>query len=99
MLLAMLAFNLNTICRKELEDSVGGGWDMQRFILYVMRVGGEMIKHSRRLVLRIAESAEPLWSKLIARLKSWHSRASTGAKASGFMPPPDHAHLGGVLRD
>ena len=99
MLLAMLAFNLNTICRNELEDSVGGGWDMQRFILFVLKVGGELIKHSRRLVLRIAESAEPLWSKLIARLKGWQSRASTSAKVSGFMPPPDHAHLSEVLRN
>lgn len=99
MLLAMLAFNLNTICRNELEDSVGGGWDMQRFILFVLKVGGEMIKHSRRLVLRIAESAEALWSKLITRLKGWQSRASTGAKVSGFMPPPDHAHLREVLRN
>ena len=99
MLLALLAFNLNTICRNELEDSVGGGWDMQRFVLFVLKVGGEMIKHSRRLVLRIAESAEPLWSKLIARLEDWQSQASMAAKTSGFMPPPDHAHLSEVLRN
>ncbi len=30
MLLALLAFNLNTICRNELEDSLGGCWDLQR---------------------------------------------------------------------
>ncbi len=50
MLLALLAFNLNTICRNELEDSTGGGWDMRRFTRSVLRVGG-------RMVLRIAESA------------------------------------------
>jgi len=32
MLLALLAFNLNTICRNELEDAVGGCWDMRRFV-------------------------------------------------------------------
>lgn len=99
MLLALLAFNLNTICRNELEDSVGGGWDMQRFVLFVLKVGGEMIKHSRRLMLRIAESAEPLWSKLIARLEGWQSRARIATKPSGFMPPPGHAHLSEVLRN
>lgn len=98
MLLALLAFNLNTICRNELEDSVGGGWDMQRFILFVLKVGGEMIKHSRRLMLRIAESAEPLWSRLIRRLEGWQSRESVASKALGFMPPPGHAHLSEVLR-
>jgi hypothetical protein len=73
---------------------------MQRFVLFVLKVGGEMIKHSRRLMLRIAESAEPLWSKLIARLQGWQSRASIVAtKASSFMPPPGHAHLSEVLRN
>ncbi len=60
MLLALLAFNLNTICRNELEDAAGGAWDMRRFVEFVLKVGGRMVKHSRRLVLRIAQSAEPL---------------------------------------
>jgi len=98
MLLALLAFNLNTICRNELEDSVGGCWDLQRFVLYVLKVGGEMVKHSRRLVLRVAESAEPLWSHLIDRLKQWKTSRSRRPKGQGFTPPPDHAHLSEVLR-
>ncbi len=98
MLLALLAFNLNTICRNELEESVGGCWDLQRFVLFVLKVGGEMVKHSRRLVLRIAESAEPLWSHLIERLKQWKTSLSRSEKGHGFMPPPDHANLSEVLR-
>lgn len=98
MLLALLAFNLNTICRNELEDSVGGCWDMRRFVLSVLKVGGEMVKHSRRLMLRIAESAEPLWSRLIGRLQSWQTPPPDTAKHHGFMPPPSHAHLSEVLR-
>lgn len=31
MLLALLAFNLTTVCRNELGDSVGGCWDLKRF--------------------------------------------------------------------
>ena len=98
MLLALLAFNLNTICRNELEESVGGCWDLQRFVLYVLKVGGEMVKHSRRLVLRIAESAEPLWTHLTDRLTRWKTSIRGRPKGSRFMPPPDHAHLREVLR-
>ena len=105
MLLALLAFNLNTICRNELEDAVGGGWDMRRFVEFVLKVGGRMVKHSRRLVLRIAQSAEPLWSRLIERLEGWQVtlpqaecwprlHASTGARpparsASSVTAPID----------
>ena len=98
MLLALLAFNLNTICRNELEESVGGCWDLQRFVCYVLKVGGEMVKHSRRLVLRIAESAEPLWTHLTDRLTRWKTSIRGRPKGSRFMPPPDHAHLREVLR-
>jgi len=98
MLLALLAFNLNTICRNELEDSVGGGWDMRRFVGSVLRVGGRMVKHSRRLVLRIAQSAEPLWTRLIDRLEGWQVTLPKPSVDQGFMPPPEHAHLREVLR-
>lgn len=98
MLLALSAFNLNTICRNELEDAVGGCWDMQRFVDFVLKVGGRMVKHSRRLVLRIAQSAEPLWSRLIGRIKGWQLALPKPSSAHGFMPPPEHAHLREVLR-
>ena len=98
MLLALLAFNLNTICRNELEDSVGGCWDMLRFIQSVLKVGGRLVKHSRRLVMRIAESAQPLWSRLTGRLEAWQVTPAKPNSTSGFMPPPDHAHLCEVLR-
>ena len=98
MLLALLAFNLNTICRNELEDSVGGSWDLQRFVLFMLKVGGEVVKHSRRLVVRIAESAEPLWSHLASRLSSWRAIDAAAPKLTGFTPPPAHSHLREVLR-
>jgi hypothetical protein len=98
MLLALLAFNLNTICRNELEDAVGGGWDMRRFVGSVLKVGGRMVKHSRRLILRIAESAEPLWSMLTERLEGWQMTLPKPSVEQGFLPPPDHAHLREVLR-
>jgi hypothetical protein len=99
MLLAMLAFNLTTVCRNELEDSVGGSWDLTRFQLFILKVGAEIVKHSRRLILRIAESAEPLWSRLTKRMDGWHQSDEAPAKPpTGFMPPPSHAFLKEVLR-
>jgi hypothetical protein len=101
MLLSLLSFNLSSICRIELEDEVGGCWDLTRFQLFVLKVSGEIIKHSRRAILRIAESAEPLWSRLIGRIKAWRlpeSFVQPTAKRRKWTPPPSHAHLSEVLR-
>jgi len=98
MLLALLAFNLTSICRNEIEDSFGGCWDLTRFQLFVLKVGAEIIKHSRRLVMRIAESAVPLWARLIERLEAWPESTDASSRPSGFTPPPSHAHLTEVLR-
>ncbi len=102
MLMAMLAFNLTSICRNELEDEFGSGWDLQRFQAFVLMVAGQWIRHSRRLVLRIAESAEPLWSALANRIAAWSlpDSASSGTPPvrTGLRPPPPHSHLSEVLR-
>ena len=101
MLLALLSFNLSSLCRLELEESVGGCWDLVRFQLYVLKVGAQITKHSRRLVVRIAESAQPLWSRLVERLQRWappEGQRITATRCSGFMPPPPHSHLSEVLR-
>lgn len=101
MLLGLLSFNLSSICRNELEDAVGGCWDLTRFQLFILKVGGEIIKHSRRAVLRIAESAQPFWSRLIERFESWTSpgdATTTAPSPRPWMPPPAHSHLCEVLR-
>ncbi len=101
MLLALLSFNLSSLCRIELEDAVGGCWDLTRFQLFILKVGGEIIKHSRRAMLRIAESAQPLWSGLIERLESWQLPecfSQPTARRRAWMPPPSHSHLNEVLR-
>jgi hypothetical protein len=98
MLLGLLAFNLNKVCRNELEDSVGGCWDLTRFQLFMLKVGAEIIKHSRRLIVRIAESARPLWSRLTERLERWQQVSDLTPKPSGFTPLPRHAHQREVLR-
>jgi hypothetical protein len=99
--LALLAYNLTSICRNELEDAIGGCWDLRRFQQFVLRVGGLCIKKSRRLIMRIAQSAEPLWSRLVRRLQDWTlpaERTRPPNRRVGFTPPPPHAHLEAVLR-
>src|SRR5690606_23805128 len=63
MLLAMLAFNLASIGRNELEDSVGGCWDLSRFQKYVLHAGARIVKHSGRLIVRVALSVEDFWRR------------------------------------
>lgn len=101
MLLGMLSFNLCSLCRIELEDALHGSWDLTRFQLFVLKVGGEIIKHARRAVLRIADSAEYLWEKLIDRMQRWSLPARyslPGRQPSGYVQPPAHAHRSEVLR-
>ena len=62
-LIALLSYNLSPLCRLELEDTVGGCRDLTRFQLFALKVVAEITKHSRRLLMRIAESAQPLWSR------------------------------------
>jgi len=99
--LALLAYNLTSICRNELEDAVGGCWDLRRFQQFLLRVGGLCVKKSGRLVMRIAESAEPLWRRLARRLQGWSLPAELMRRLKhhvGFTPPPRHAHSQAVLR-
>lgn len=101
MLLALLSFNLSSLCRIELEESVGGCWDLTRFQLFLLKVGAEIIKHSRRLMVRIAESAKPLWSRLVQRLQQWalpETHRIAAPRRSGFTPAPQHSHVSEVLR-
>lgn len=101
MLLALLSLNISPLCRLELEESVGGGRDLVRFQRFVLKVGAEMTKHSRRLVMRIAESTQPRGSRFVERLQRWalpESHRITTTRRSGFMPPPQHSHLSEVLR-
>jgi hypothetical protein len=90
MLLALLAFNLTSICRNELEDSLGGCWDLKRFQLFVLKVGAVIVKRSRRLIMRIADLAAPLWRKLTECIGAWRVLSKNRPRLTGFRPPPDH---------
>ncbi len=103
LLLALLAFNLATMLRNELEDELGGCWDLHRFQRTVLRAGGRVVKHSRRLWLHIEQGLSALWSIVAARISqlrlpgNW--QAPRGARHREWVPPPRHAHLAYVPRD
>jgi hypothetical protein len=101
-LLGLLAFNLATMLRNELEYELGGCWDLRRFQQSVLRAGARVIKKSRRLHLYIEQAAAGLWEAMvrcISRLKlpdRWTK--PRGPRTRAYIPAPPHAHQQPVLR-
>jgi Transposase DDE domain group 1 len=102
-LLCLLAFNLTNLLREELEDSLGSCWDLKRFRNYVLKAGGRVVKHSRRLVMHLAQAVVQFWSRVTDRIAGWRLAPRfgrvRGPTARAGRPPPRHAHLSEVLRD
>jgi hypothetical protein len=102
MLLAMLAYNLASIARNELEDAVGGCWDLRRFQTYVLQAGARITKHARRLIVHVAQSVEDFWMQLRDCISRWklpdRFRPPRGPRPRAWRPPPAHAHRQEVLR-
>ena len=102
-LLSLLAFNLSNMLRNELEDSLGGCWDLGRFRDTVLKAGGRVTKHSRRLIVHLAQSVISFWQRLVDRITVWRLRPrfppTRGPMPQAWRPPPRHAHMAEVLRD
>jgi hypothetical protein len=102
MLLAMLAFNLTTMLRNEFEAALEGSWDLRRFQQSVLRTGGRVVKHARRVWLHIEESVGSFWKVMTRRIgqlrlaSRWSSPHGTCHR--DWVPPPSHAHLALVLQ-
>lgn len=101
LLLALLAHNLLSILRGELESGLGSGWDVARVQRSVLQTAVRITKAGRRLLVDTALCAVPLWSRLLARIAAWPS--PTQQRVSGrtqrvWVPPPRHAFLAPVLR-
>jgi len=103
MLLALLAFNIASMLRNEFEDALGGCWDLHRFQQSVLRAGGRVVKHARRVWLHVEESVGSFWRVMTNRIGQLRlaSRWSSpqGASHRDWVPPPSHAHLSLVLRE
>lgn len=101
--LALLAFNLASFLRIELERANGTGWDLIRFRECVLKAGGRVARHSRRLTIKVTQAISSFWSTLSTRIARW-KLPPTFAQPSGprrrpWVPPPRHAHLTLVYRD
>jgi len=103
LLLGLLAFNLANLLRIELEDHVGGCWDLGRFRDYVLKAGGRVAKRSRRLIVHLAQAVIRFWEGLIERIADWslapRFALPRGPTVHDWRPPPRHAYLSEVLRD
>lgn len=102
MLLAMLAYNLASIARNELEDVVGGCWDLRRFQTYVLQAGARVTKHAGRLIVHVALSVQDFWKELAGCISRWklpdHFRPTRRPQRQKWRPAPAHAHQSEVLR-
>lgn len=101
LLLSLLAYNLAGMLRTELEAEQGACWDLKRFQLSVLKAGGRLTKHARRLVLTLARAVTPFWQTLAACVARWQLPkrwTPRGPQHRDWMPPPPHAHLRLVLR-
>jgi Transposase DDE domain group 1 len=103
LLLGLLAFNLANLLRIELEDALGGCWDLGRFREYVLKAGGRVAKRSRRLVVHLAQAVIGFWQRVLTRIAAWRLASRfplpRGPTIRAWRQPPRHAHLVEVLRD
>jgi len=101
LLLKLLAFNLVSVLRGEMEKASSNGWDAGRLQKTVLRTGGIIVRKSRRLLIDIAKANGALWQKLLCRIrrwKHWHDiEEYPMPRAKQWMLPPQHAHLCLVL--
>ena len=102
LLLSLAAYNLASLLREECETARGGCWDLQRFQNSVLKAGGKVVKHARRIVLVVARAVTPFWQTLREQLARWtvpERWRPRGPTHRDWIPPPRHAHLNLVLRD
>lgn len=102
LLLSLLAFNLTSMLRCELEDDAGACLDLGRFQRQVLQAGARVTKHSRQLVVDLAKAVTESWERLIKRIAGWRLPkrwpAPLGAGTRDWVAPPAHAFLEEVLQ-
>jgi hypothetical protein len=100
--LALLAFNLAQALRIEYEDAAGSCCDLRRFQRDVLKAGGRVVKHARRLTLYVARVVAPFWERLVACLRRWklppRFPVPHGPRVRDWLPPPRHAFASEVRR-
>jgi hypothetical protein len=101
MFMALQTFNLAGIVRNEHEDTQGSCMDLGRFQSQVLKAGSLVIKHSRRVIVRVANGVQALWNKLSERFSGWKFSAQLKPLVGPnrrLLRPPATAILTEVLR-
>lgn len=88
----VFAFNLLSVLRAEMEVELVGV-DLGRMQKRLLRAGGRIVKHSRRLVLKIAKTAGGWWRLGLDRLEKMTVAALRRMKRTPWKSVPIHAHL------
>jgi Transposase DDE domain group 1 len=69
LLLHLMAYETMHAGRRMMEIATGTGWSLRRFRERVLRVGGRVLIHARRIILVIAETAARHWAALWPRFE------------------------------
>jgi hypothetical protein len=69
LLLHLMAYELMHAGRRMMEIATRTGWGLRRFRERVLRVGGRVLIHARRITLVIAETAAQHWAALWPRFE------------------------------
>lgn len=100
--LSLLAFNLASLLRIEYEAAAGSCTDLGRFQRDVLKAGGRVVKHARRLVLQVAQAVAPFWQRLLTCLRRWklppRFPSPRGPRRREWLPAPRHAFAQEVRR-
>lgn len=103
LVMGLLAYNLASMIRGELENTGPNGWDIERVQRSVFKTGAQIVETARRVVVYIAFAATALWERITRRLARWRLPAMFGSRSSPrgreWRPPPRHAFLVPVLRE
>jgi hypothetical protein len=85
------------------HHKAGSCLDLVRFQRDVLKAGGRVVKHARRLVLYVAQAAAPFWKRLVECINRWKLPARfpkpQGSRPRDWMPSPLHAFQFEVRRE
>jgi hypothetical protein len=73
LILSALAYNLLHAVRKQVEAGEGDGWSVRRTRERLLKVGAQVLRHARAVVVAIPQSAAKSWELLWYRLAHLHA--------------------------
>ncbi|QIE48019.1 IS1380 family transposase (plasmid) [Pseudohalocynthiibacter aestuariivivens] len=73
LLIALMAYQVMHIARREMAKATGTGWSLRRLRERVLRAGARLVIAGRRMTLTLASAAAPFWAALWPRISalSW----------------------------